>query len=34
MNTTPVSLLQRLQQPAAAEVWSRFVALYAPLLLG
>ncbi len=33
MDTTPVSLLQRLQQPEAAEDWPRFVELYAPLLL-
>lgn len=34
MNTTPVSLLQRLSEPSAAQVWPRFVELYGPLLLG
>jgi hypothetical protein len=34
MNTTPASLLRRLREPSAAEVWPRFVALYGPLLLG
>src|SRR5437588_2804409 len=34
MNTTPVSLLERLHRPAAAaqDAWSRFVQLYTPLL--
>jgi RNA polymerase sigma-70 factor, ECF subfamily len=32
MNTTPVSLLQRLRQPAAQDAWSRFVELYTPLM--
>ena len=32
MHTTPVSLLQRLRQPAAEAAWSRFVELYTPLL--
>jgi RNA polymerase sigma-70 factor (ECF subfamily) len=31
MNTTPVSLLERLKQPAPQD-WERFVQLYAPLL--
>src|SRR5260370_37897418 len=30
--TTPVSLLQRLRQPAAQAAWERFVQLYTPLL--
>ena len=34
MNTTPVSLLQRLREPSAAGDWPRFVELVAPLLLG
>jgi RNA polymerase sigma-70 factor (ECF subfamily) len=34
MNTTPVSLLQRLCQPAEREAWPRFVELYTPLLYG
>jgi RNA polymerase sigma-70 factor, ECF subfamily len=34
MNTTPVSLLQRLREPSSADYWPRFVELYAPLLLG
>lgn len=32
MNQTPVSLLERLRQPADAQAWTRFVALYAPLI--
>jgi RNA polymerase sigma-70 factor (ECF subfamily) len=32
MHTTPVSLLQRLRQPGAADAWERFVRLYTPLL--
>lgn len=32
MNTTSVSLLERLRQPDAAEAWRRFVHLYTPLL--
>lgn len=32
MHTTPVSLLQRLRQPAAQDAWARFVRLYTPLL--
>jgi RNA polymerase sigma-70 factor (ECF subfamily) len=32
MNTTPVSLLERLRKPNENEAWGRFVALYAPLL--
>ena len=32
MNTTSVSLLERLRQPGAAEAWGRFVHLYTPLL--
>ena len=32
MNTTPVSLLERLRQPANQDAWSRFVKLYTPLL--
>lgn len=33
MNTTPVSLLERLRQPAADEgAWERLVELYTPLL--
>jgi RNA polymerase sigma-70 factor (ECF subfamily) len=32
MNTTPVTLLERLQQPANHEAWARFVRLYTPLL--
>jgi RNA polymerase sigma-70 factor (ECF subfamily) len=32
MNTTPVSLLQRLRQPACQDAWARFVKLYTPLL--
>lgn len=33
MNTTPISLLQRLRQPDAPVAWPRFVQLYSPLLL-
>jgi RNA polymerase sigma-70 factor (ECF subfamily) len=32
MNTTPVSLLQRLRQPEDQSAWARFVDLYTPLL--
>ncbi len=32
MNTTPVSLLERLKRPDDQEAWSRFVDLYTPLL--
>jgi RNA polymerase sigma-70 factor (ECF subfamily) len=32
MNTTSVSLLERLRQPGAAEAWERLVELYTPLL--
>ncbi len=32
MQTTSVSLLERLRRPAEAEAWSRFVRLYTPLL--
>ena len=32
MNTTPVSLLERLRQPTDHQAWSRFVLLYTPLL--
>jgi RNA polymerase sigma-70 factor (ECF subfamily) len=32
MNTTSMSLLDRLKQPAAQESWARFVNLYTPLL--
>jgi hypothetical protein len=32
LHTTPVSLLDRLRQPAAAASWDRFVELYTPLL--
>src|ERR1700722_13544373 len=32
MNTTPVSLLQRLRQPDDQSAWVRFVDLYTPLL--
>lgn len=32
MNTTPVSLLERLRQPAEPSAWPRFVQLYTPLL--
>jgi RNA polymerase sigma-70 factor, ECF subfamily len=33
MNTTSVSLLERLRQPSSGEAWERFVRLYTPLLL-
>jgi RNA polymerase sigma-70 factor (ECF subfamily) len=33
MHTTPVSLLERLGQPAPEQAWTRFVELYSPLLL-
>jgi RNA polymerase sigma-70 factor, ECF subfamily len=32
MNTTSVSLLERLRQPGEAEAWARLVELYTPLL--
>jgi RNA polymerase sigma-70 factor (ECF subfamily) len=32
MHTTPVSLLERLRQPAQPDAWGRFVDLYTPLL--
>jgi RNA polymerase sigma-70 factor (ECF subfamily) len=32
MNTTPVSLLERLRRPAEQAAWQRFVRLYTPLL--
>jgi RNA polymerase sigma-70 factor (ECF subfamily) len=32
MDSTPVSLLQRLRQPAAEDAWARFVDLYTPML--
>jgi RNA polymerase sigma-70 factor (ECF subfamily) len=32
VDSTPVSLLVRLRQPEAAEAWTRFVHLFAPLL--
>src|SRR5262245_61893100 len=32
MNTTPVSLLQRLRQPGEEQAWQRFTELYTPLL--
>lgn len=32
MNTTPVSLLERLRTPAQQADWDRFVVLYTPLL--
>jgi RNA polymerase sigma-70 factor (ECF subfamily) len=32
MHTTPVSLLERLRQPAPEPAWNRFVELYSPLL--
>lgn len=34
MDTTPVSLLERLRRPHDAEAWGRFVELYTPLLYG
>ncbi len=33
MDTTPVSLLERIRRPDAHEAWGRFVELYSPLLL-
>lgn len=33
MQTTCVSLIERLRQPSAASAWERFVRLYTPLLL-
>jgi len=33
MTKTPVSLLERLRQPAPQAAWDRFVALYTPLML-
>src|SRR5262245_33000563 len=32
MQRTPFSLLERLRQPDAGAAWSRFVALYTPLI--
>src|SRR5947207_15381474 len=32
MTKTPASLLERLRQPFEPEAWSRFVALYTPLI--
>lgn len=32
MNTTPISLLERLRLPDEQQAWRRFVALYTPLL--
>jgi RNA polymerase sigma-70 factor (ECF subfamily) len=32
MNTTSVSLLQRLREPSAQDAWARFAELYTPLL--
>ncbi|HEY7314664.1 MAG TPA: sigma-70 family RNA polymerase sigma factor [Gemmataceae bacterium] len=32
MTTTPASLLERLRQPFDPEAWTRFVALYTPLI--
>jgi RNA polymerase sigma-70 factor (ECF subfamily) len=32
MNTTPVSLLERMRQPGNQPAWDRFVDLYTPLL--
>src|SRR5262245_1478691 len=32
MDTTSVSLLERLRRPGAHEAWARFVHLYTPLL--
>jgi RNA polymerase sigma-70 factor (ECF subfamily) len=34
MNTTPVSLLERLRHDPQPEAWTRFVELYTPLLFG
>ena len=33
MESTSVSLLERLRQPGQAQAWDRFVVLYSPLLL-
>jgi RNA polymerase sigma-70 factor (ECF subfamily) len=33
MNTTPASLLKRLQQPTDTDAWDRFVRMYTPLLI-
>jgi RNA polymerase sigma-70 factor (ECF subfamily) len=33
MNTTSISLLERLRQPGEQQAWRRFVNLYTPLLL-
>ncbi len=33
MDTTPVSLLERLRQPAETQAWERFVELYTPVLV-
>lgn len=33
MDTTPISLLERLRHPGDEQAWSRFVELYSPLLL-
>ena len=32
MNTTSISLLERLRHPGQAEAWARLVELYTPLL--
>ncbi len=32
MTETPISLLERLRQPASQEAWERFVELYSPLI--
>jgi RNA polymerase sigma-70 factor (ECF subfamily) len=32
MHTTPISLLERMRQPADGEAWGRFVDLYTPVL--
>jgi RNA polymerase sigma-70 factor (ECF subfamily) len=32
MNTTPVSLLERLRRPGETAAWNRFVRLYSPLI--
>lgn len=32
MHTTPVTLLERVQEKGEAEAWERFVALFTPLL--
>jgi RNA polymerase sigma-70 factor (ECF subfamily) len=34
MNTTPVSLLERLKRPDEPAAWDRFVELYTPVLFG